>query len=246
MKNILAKILLTTLISTCMNVLPVYATSDDHQVFQVSPLIEYVNISPEESAFRDKRGGGSMYIVENPSSNIYKISCIEEKYKDVFALNEAWTGFPGSRNPVANVGYVNNAMHGVESGYMDEVAMHSVHEIRNVADGVGAKPNHYEEHFIWNDVDGKLFLAAICKVTNFPTTEFNILGGYKYIRATEVRMREAPNTNCAVLGYFDTNERVYVYGYNGIDYNAQLPNGWAYVKRANGQVGYVAAQFTKP
>jgi len=224
---------------------PAYATSDDYQVFQVSPLIEYVAISPEECAFRDKRGGSSMYIVENLQQGLYKISCMEEAYKDVYKLGETWTGFPGSRNAVANVGYVNNAMHGVESGYMDEVAMHSVHQIRNVADGVGGKPNHYEEHYIYNEIDGKMYLAAVCKVTNFPSTEFDILGGYKYIRGTEVRMREEPNTNCNVLGYFDNNERIYVYGYLGIDYNSKLPNGWAYVKRANGQVGYVAAQFTQ-
>lgn len=224
---------------------PAYATSDNYQVVQVSPLIEYVVISSEENAFRDRRTGNSMYIVEDQKQNIFKITCMEEEYKNVFKLGETWASFPGSRNAVANVGYVNNAMHNVESGYMDEVAMHSVHEVKNVADGVGSKPNHYEEHYIFNEIDGNRFLAAICKVTNFPSTDFTIFGGYKYIRGTEVRMREYPNTNCAVLGYFDNNERIYVYGYTDIDYSASLPNGWAYVKRTNGQVGYVSAQFVK-
>lgn len=244
-KNILAKIVLTTLISTCMNILPAYATNDDHQVFQVSPLIEYVAISPEECAFRDKRNGSSMYIVENQQQGFYKITCMEEDYKDVYKLDSTWTGFPGSRNAVTNVGYVNNAMHNLGNAYMNEIAMHSVHQIRNVDDINGAKPNHYEEHYIFNEFDDMKLLAAICKVTNFPTSEFTIFGGPKYIRGTEVRMREKPNTDCNVLGYFENNESIYVYGFLGIDYNAQLPNGWAYVRRANGQIGYVAAQFVQ-
>lgn len=222
---------------------PAYATSDNNQVVDVSPNIEYVRISPEENAFRDKRTGNSMYIVEDQKQNVYKITCMEEAYKDVFKLGETWSGYKGSRDPVANVAYVNNCMHGAESGYMDEVAFHSYHEVKDVADGVGALPNHFEKHYIFNEFDDKVLLAAICNVSNLPSTEFSILGGYKYIRGTEVRMRQAPNTNCEVLGYFENNERIYVYGYTNIDYSAPLPNGWAYVKRANGQVGYAAAQF---
>jgi len=219
---------------------PAYA---NYQVVQVSPKIEYVKISPEEAAFRDKRTGNSMYVVEDKKQNLYKITCMEEEFKDVFKLDETWSGFSGSRDTIANVGYVNNQMHNVESAYMDEVAKHSYHQVKNIADGVGSKPNHYEDHYIFNEIDGKMYLAALCNLTNSPSSAFTIFGGYKYIRGTEVRMREAPNTDCGVLGYFDNNERVYVYGYTNIDYSAQLPNGWAFVRRENGQTGYVSAQF---
>ena len=220
---------------------PGYANS----VVQVSNKIEYVKISPEEAAFRDKRTGNSMYVVEDRQQGLYKITCIEDEYKDVFKLDETWRGFKGSRDTIANVGYVNNSMHDIESAYMDEVAYHSYHQVKDIADGVGALPNHFETHYIYNDIDGKMFLAATCKVNNEPSTEFNILGGYKFINGTEVRMRDAANLNSNIMGYFNQNERVYVYGYENVDYSAQLPNGWAYVKRENGQAGYVAAQFVQ-
>ena len=222
---------------------PVYATTDNNTVVQVSDKIEYVKISPEEAAFRDKRNGNSMYVVEDRQQGLYKITCMEDVYMDIFKLDETWQGFKGSRDTIANVGYVNNCMHDLESGYMDEVAYHSYYQVKDIADGVGALPNHFETHYIYNDIDEKMFLAATCKVNNAPSTEFNIFGGYKFINATEVRMRQAPNLNGDIMGYFNQNERVYVYGYANIDYSAPLPNGWAFVKRENGQAGYVAAQF---
>lgn len=222
---------------------PAYATSDNNAVVQVSDKIEYVKISPEENAFRDKRTGNSMYIVEKLKNNLYQISCVEDAYRDVYKLDEQWRGYKGSRDTIANVGYVNNCMYNVESAYMEEVAKHSVHEVGRIADGVGALPNHSETHYIFNDLNGQRYLAATCEVSNLPGTDFNILGGYKYINGTEVRMRQAPNTDCEILGYFENNEQIYVYGYANVDYNAHLPNGWAYVRRTNGQAGYVSAQF---
>ena len=186
-----------------------------------------------------------MYVVEDRKQGLYKITCMEDTYKDVFKLDETWQGFKGSRDTVANVGYVNNCMHDIESGYMDEVAYHSYHQVKDIGDGVGALPNHHETHYIYNDIDGKMLLAATCKVSNTPSTEFHIYGGYKVINGTEVRVRQAPNLNGEIIGYFNQNERVYVYGYANIDYSAPLPNGWAYVKRENGQVGCVAAQFVQ-
>jgi len=224
---------------------PAYATSDENTVVKVSDKIEYVKISPEEYAFRDRRTGNSMYVVEDKKQSLYKISCIEEAYKDVFKLDEQWQGYKVGRDTIANIGYINNAMHNVESAYMDEVAYHSYHEVKDIADGVGALPNHYETHRIFYTVEGKLFLAATCKLTNLPSTDFNIFGGNKFINGTEVRMRHAPNLNGDIIGYFEQNERVYVYGYTNIDYSKPLPNGWAYVKRENGQFGYVAAQFVQ-
>lgn len=224
---------------------PAYAAADNNAVVYVSDKIEYVKISPEEAAFRDKRNGNSMYVVEDRKQGLYKITCMEDTYIDIFKLAETWQGFKGSRNTIANVGYVNNCMHDLESGYMDEVAYHSYHQVKNSVDRVGALPNHFETHYIYNDIDEKMFLAAICKVNNAPSTEFSIFGGYKFINATEVRMRQAPSLNGDIMGYFNQNERVYVYGYANVDYSAPLPNGWAYVKRENGQTGYVAAQFVQ-
>ena len=132
---------------------PVYAAGDNPAVVQVSDKIEYVKISPDEAVFRDKRTGNSMYVVEDRKQGLYKITCMEDTYKDVFKLDETWQGFKGSRDTVANVGYVNNCMHDLESGYMDEVAYHSYHQVKNSVDRVGALPNHFETHYIYNDID---------------------------------------------------------------------------------------------
>lgn len=94
-------------------------------------------------------------------------------------------------------------------------------------------------------VDGESLLAAEATHSDNGVMRVQQYIGNKSIAGEEVRLRQQPNTNCDVLGYFMNNERIYVYGYANVDYTAPLPNGWAYVKRANGQAGYVAAQFVK-
>ena len=56
------------------------------------------------------------------------------------------------------------------------------------------------------------------------------------IHGTEVRMREGPSTNDAILGYFDNGEYLSLIG---------STDGWYYVRRANGSDGWVSADFCK-
>ena len=56
------------------------------------------------------------------------------------------------------------------------------------------------------------------------------------IHGTEVRMREGPSTNDAILGYFDNHEYLSLIGSR---------DGWYYVRRANGSDGWVSADFCK-
>ena len=214
-----------------------------NQVVQVTPSIEYVKISEQESAFRDRSNGNTMYSIEEIGRNYYIVTSVEQAYKDPFKMEEMWQGFKGSRDVVTNVGYITYCMAHCESGFMEDLAKDCYHEIVDVADGVGELPNHFEKDRIYSEVSGKRYLAATCEISNQPSTSFQVLGGRKWIIATEVRMREEPNTNCNVLGYFNTNEEVHVYGYTDVDFSKPVPNGWAYVRRENGQVGYVSAQF---
>ena len=214
-------------------------------VVEVTSNIDYVKISPEESAFRDRRNGNSVYVIQEVGVNCYKVTDVEDAYKDPFKMEELWQGFSGSHDVVAHVGYVNYCMTTCESRFMEDLAKDCYHQVVDVADGVGNLPNHSEKHRMYNEINGQRYLAATCEVSNQPSTDFQVFGGRRWIRGTEVRMREQPNTNCNVLGYFENNEEIYVYGYAGINYNAALPNGWAYVRRENGQVGYVSAQFVQ-
>lgn len=56
------------------------------------------------------------------------------------------------------------------------------------------------------------------------------------IHGTEVRMREGPSTNDAILGYFDNGEYLSLIG---------RTDGWYFVRRANGSDGWVSADFCK-
>lgn len=59
---------------------------------------------------------------------------------------------------------------------------------------------------------------------------------YGKIMGTDVRMRAEPTTDSAVLDYFDEGEKVEITDTKG---------QWFQVKRSNGKLGYVSAEFCK-
>lgn len=243
-KKLVASVALAALCCGMGFATPASATSEYNTVRQVSPKLEWVNISPEEYAFRDKATGNSLYIIERRDPQTFAVTCIEEVYKqDPGKLVALWEGYSGGRSTIANVGWINCQMHCCESAYMDEVALHSIHIVKDVADGVGELPNHYEKHIIYNEVDGKRVLAAVVRMNNKPSSEWKIFGGNRRINGTDVRFRAEPNTECRVLGYFANFEPVYVYGLDTLNPEGENPTGWAYVRRKNGEKGFVASQY---
>lgn len=59
---------------------------------------------------------------------------------------------------------------------------------------------------------------------------------YGKIMGTDVRMRAEPTTDSAVLDYFDEGEKVEI---------TETKGQWFQVKRSNGKLGYVSAEFCK-
>lgn len=59
---------------------------------------------------------------------------------------------------------------------------------------------------------------------------------YGKIMGTDVRMRAEPTTDSAVLDYFDEGEKVEI---------TETKGYWFQVKRTNGKLGYVSAEFCK-
>lgn len=59
---------------------------------------------------------------------------------------------------------------------------------------------------------------------------------YGKIMGTDVRMRAEPTTDSAVLDYFDEGEKVEI---------TETKGHWFQVKRSNGKLGYVSAEFCK-
>lgn len=222
---------------------PVGATSDNPRT-NVTADLWYNTISPTEYAFSTH--DGCILVIEHYGNAIG--NTVFNFYPETGATNDvgldnAWRSFEGSRDTAVNAAYLQYAMRTMESPYLYEVAGHCRMVLKDVADGVGAKPNHFEKFEIFNLVDNIGMLAATATVDNNKGVEMNIVGGSAWIKGTEVRVREQPNTACAVLGYFDNREEIDVLGYLKSDASVPNPGDWAYVKRANGQMGYVAAQF---
>ena len=67
--------------------------------------------------------------------------------------------------------------------------------------------------------------------------------GRASIKGEGVRLRQQPNTNCAILGEYDTGYPLTVLGFvkeTGDQYNFFK---WAKVRLDDGTVGYVSGQF---
>lgn len=223
--------------------LPVGATSDNPRT-NITADIWYNNISTGEYAFSTPKG--CIFTVVQTGNGIGKAVYNfypEPGMTSYEALDKAWMNFNGSNNTLINAAYLQYAMKTLENPYLYEVADHCRLILLNVADGGVDIPNHFDEFAVYNLVDDVGMLAAIAKVDNGKGVEFNVVGGPAWIKGTEVRVREYPNTDCAVLGYFENREEIDVIGY--VKSNASVPNpgDWAYVRRPNGQLGYVAAQF---
>lgn len=245
------KLLLGTALSAfCLGLFPAgpaCATTDNPKVSQVSEKIEYLKISPNEYAFRDKRTGNSMYVVEDQTQGHYIVSCVEETYKDPARLEEQWQGYKVGRSVIANVGYVNHCMATSEVPFLREIASHSMHWIEDFADGTGTElPNHVEFHHIFNMIDGRPYLAAHCEVNNLPAVNFQVFGGKRLIHGEGVPLRFQPADDSDVLTSIKKDELVYVFGYTLVNFRAPLPNGWAFIRRENGDKGFIKADFLLP
>lgn len=223
--------------------LPAGATSDNPRT-EITSNLWYNTISPTEYAF--STSDGCFLVIEhfgNTIGNTIFNFYLESGASNDAMLDNAWRSFEGSRNTAVNAAYLQYAMRTMESPYLYEVSGHCRMILKDVADGVGAKPNHFDKFDIYNVVNDVGMLAATATVDNNKGVKMNIIGGSAWIKGTEVRVREMPNTNCAVLGYFENREEIDVLGYVKSDASVPNPGDWAYVRRPNGQKGYVAAQF---
>lgn len=222
---------------------PAFATSDNPRT-DITSNFWYNNISPGEYAFSTSQG--CIFTVEQRGTAIG--SAVFNFYPETGAsnnvgLDNAWREFDGSRNSLVNAAYLQYSLKNMESAYLEEVAGHCRMILKDVADGVGAKPNHVDKFEVYNLVNDIGMLAAVATVDNAKGVEMTIYGGPAWIKGTEVRVREYPNTDCAVLGYFENREEIDVIGYVKSSADVANPGDWAYVRRPNGQKGYVAAQF---
>lgn len=223
--------------------LPVGATSDNPRT-DITANLWYNNISPGEYAFSTPEGCVFTVIqnghgIGNASFTFYPETAANNKA----SLDKIWSNFTGSRNTLVNAAYLQYGMRNLENAYLQEVANHCRMTLTNVADGGVDIPNHFDDFVIYNVVNDVELLAATAKVDNGGGFEVDTLGGPAWVKGTEVRVREMPNTDCAVLGYFENREEIDVLGYVKSSTSITAPGDWAYVRRSNGQLGYVAAQF---
>lgn len=209
----------------------------------ITPSLQYDTTASNQYTFSN--ANHKLFVVEQTGSaigsTVYTIkenAAITQEEKD-----KAWLGFNGSKNALENVAYLHYNLSNVESAYLEDVAHHCRLLLDDVADGVGELPNHHERYQVYNVVDGKELFAAIAKIDNARGIEISIYGGPMWIKGTDVRVRKEPNTNCEVLGYFENREEIDVLGYVKPYKADSIPGEWAYVKRPNGQYGYVSAQF---
>ncbi|RGN31947.1 SH3 domain-containing protein [Bacteroides oleiciplenus] len=72
------------------------------------------------------------------------------------------------------------------------------------------------------------FMIGLANTTDTPTA-----GIYKVTASSSLRVRQAPNTNGAIMGQKMAGEKIEV---------TEINNGWAQINY-NGQVGYVSAQY---
>ena len=69
--------------------------------------------------------------------------------------------------------------------------------------------------------------------------------GRASIKGEGVRIRQAPNTNCAILGEKDTGYPLQVLGFVQETGDAYMAFKWAKVRLDDGTTGYVSGQFVQ-
>lgn len=226
-------------------VMPTEATRNNPR-FEVTSTMWGNRISPEEYAFSNSNG--CLMVVERTGSgmgNTYYDFHLEDAGRDYSVMSQAWQSFTGSKDTVQNAAYLQHSLREMESTYTEEIANHCRMQLMDVADGVGEAPNHFDKFRVYNLVDGKSLIALVATVNNKKGVDATIYGGPRWIKGTEVRVRAEANTNCQVLGYFEDREEIDVLGYVKSVRTLEDPGDWAYVQRANGSRGFVAAQFIK-
>lgn len=243
MKNItkgLAALLTTAALGFGLGyTLPVAATAFNPKV-QINSNLTRVQISSEEFALSTNEGT-CLTVLHNAGSKFYKV-IYEPGYLEPGRLERVWQNYNVGNDSITNAAYLSYSLMNTESSVMEEVARNAIIELVDVADGVNPV-THVEKYRVYADIAGYRLLAAESELATGPSMDTKCYAGDKRVKATEVRMRARPNTNCDILGYFNQNEYVKVLGYINGEGDYKYPGNWAYVRRDNGAEGFIAAQF---
>ena len=173
----------------------------------------------------------------------------EHKYRFLFVgdnygpgwLQEAWDGFNGS----ADTDYCTLYLHQFIIRNAPEVLENPNAYMRMTDFYCGEGPDRVTTNVlsVFLEENGELMRLGSGGVGSNGVIRFNKSLGRAAIKGEGVRLRQQPNTNCAILGEYDTDYPLTVQGIvreTGHNYF-----NWAKVRLDDGTAGYVSAQFIK-
>jgi len=85
-------------------------------------------------------------------------------------------------------------------------------------------------------VDGDVLKAGSAYHSDNGNMQVKSFVGKMTVTGDEVRVRQSPNTNCAIMGYVNRGDEVTILG-------VTEDLGWARVKLGEGRLGYISARF---
>lgn len=219
--------------------LPVSADSTNTQI-KINNNLSRTHISPEEYAF-SSTDETCLMVEHRDGSKIFKVY-YEPGIIESGTLAKIWKNYKIGRDSINNVAYLSYFLMNCENAALEEMARKAYFVLVDIANGVNP-PTQVEKYRVYGVVGDYDLLFAEVTTTSGVGTDVNSFAGEKWIKGTEVRMRAKPNTDCAILGYFDEHENVRVLGYVNGEGFPKHPGNWAYIRRDNGAEGFVATQF---
>lgn len=199
-----------------------------------------------------RQGGADEYIIADNYLNIFMEWAIAQNTFKPFFISDRFADWSEGRGDLGKLGEeVDSPYSGIYAlGYLarnqrqvlenNNIKLYS----RDFFGGEGENAIFTHTYALKTVVDGKEMLAGTIDHSSNGKLLADVYACHAAITGDEVRVRQAPNTNCEILGYLNKGDRVTVLG--ATDYASWGPDyPWAAVRLEDGRIGYVAGQFVE-
>ena len=179
-------------------------------------------------------------VQESFGEHQFRFLLVGDNYEPAW-LQEAWSSFKGAQGTDFCVLY----LHQFLTRNAPEVLENPNAYMRMTSFYCGDGPDHVTTNglSVFLEENGELMRLGHGPVASNGVIRFSKNVGRASIKGEGVRLRQQPNTNCAILGEYDTGYPLTVLGFvkkTGEKYDSF---NWAKVRLDDGTVGYVSGQY---